>query len=521
VATFSLTIESKRILIRQKSGEIARRLVLRHRLTGKITEVYAIADGQWAFDPSTIRWEPTYWDAYAYFPSLAKMQRVRLTKWWFIRGVLQHLMIYQNDDHRVYAYSAKGGDLSFSYRVDNGFTSKHNRLQYIALILAMLANIVWPFKRPWLIFEKHSARAQDAGAIFFHYMQQNQPQQNAYFLLDEQSPDWQRVRHYGKRLVKFGSFRHLYLLHRAKLYVSSESNGHAYFWRHNTGLVSNLVRIHPAIFLQHGVLGFKKLDKIFKAKSLSAPLLFITSSQIEREIVQEHLNYPAERVPVTGLARWDGIEPSRLEQRDIIMFFYTWRPWLDDVSTNELRRSEYFQHLQQQVTSGQLEEWAQAHQKEVIVVLHPKMAKMLPDKHLGSVTIVGDAEVPLRDLLGRVAVLVTDYSSLAWEAYYRDIPVIFDRFDKRRYQEAVGMYMTDAQVPFGVLADQQLVNSLTNIAEQAYRLSAHDTLHKPKYFQFEDNHNSQRVFQAIQDMSPALWWQWRTQLVRKTLKYFK
>ena len=520
-ATFSLIIKSDYLLIRQRSGLPAQRLILQHRLSGHAVDLVSVNRKEWKLIPTDIDWQPTYWDVYAYFDDPLVMVRARLTRLWYLRGILQRLVILERDARSVYAYSAKNGGLSFSYRQNHGFSNQHNRLQYVALLAAFIMNILWPFKRPWLIFEKRSMRAQDAGFEFFKYLRSNQQTQSAYFLLDATSPDFARVQEYADHLVTFGSFKHLYLLHRAKLYVSSETNGHAYFWRHNTGIVSHLVRIHPSIFLQHGVLGFKKLDNFFQVDSLSAPLLFITSSEFEQSIVETHLSYPRNRIPITGLARWDSVQVSPMNQRNVVLFFYTWRPWLDDVSLEVLKVSDYYKHIVAQVTSSSLQTWVKRSDKKIVIVLHPKVAELFPDKHIDNVTILGDVDIQLRELMERVAVLITDYSSLAWEAYYRDIPVIFDRFDIERYQKAVGMYLTSEKMPFGEVLTTDLSYQLSCLVEREWMLLPKDVKNKTTFFQFQDSHNSERVYEAIKNLSPGIWWRWRLQLIKKIGKYLK
>ncbi|HEY4400333.1 MAG TPA: CDP-glycerol glycerophosphotransferase family protein [Lactobacillaceae bacterium] len=519
MATFALKIKSNQVFIKQHSGQLAESLMIRHRLTGTTFELERLNKATWKLDADHFPWQVTYWDMFANLPGEETPKRVRLTKLWKILGRLHQLDVHTDGEYKAYAYAAKGGDLSFSYRPNNGFEKKHVWMQYVALLAAVLMNIFWPFNRPWLVFEKFGSRAQDAGASFFKYLRVHQPQQRVYFLLDEHSPDWESMTSFSKSITRFGSFQHLYLLHRSKFFVSSDSNAHAYFWRHNVGIIPNLVRLRPLIFLQHGVLGFKKLDKFFFASSISAPLLFIASSDIEKEIIHTYLQYPNERIPVTGLTRWDGVQPSKVEERDTILFFYTWRPWLDDVSEEAMKESAYYQHIVAQVTSPQLQVWAKAQKKQISVVLHPKVAKMMPKWELDAINIVGD-ETPLRELLGRIAVLVTDYSSLAWEAYYRDIPVLFDRFDLEQYNDKVGMYM-EADVPFGQLIGNDILTNLQTIADHQYYLTATEQARKKSYFKYEDDRNSERVFEAIKDMSPKIPMQVRWRNIKKVLKYFK
>src|SRR5699024_5810053 len=169
-------------------------------------------------------------------------------------------------------------------------------------IFASIMNFFKPFNRPQLAFEKLSNRAQESGFAYFKYVRLKFPNEKLYFLIKKDSPDFREIEGLG-HIVFHGSFKHFYLLHRAELFISSETPGHAYFWRENMGITANVVRTKPYVFLQHGVLGFKMLDNLFYGDRLTSPTLLITSSEFEKNIVTSNLGFNGDKVPVTGLAR--------------------------------------------------------------------------------------------------------------------------------------------------------------------------------------------------------------------------
>lgn len=283
------------------------------------------------------------------------------------------------------------------------------------MIVASIVNLIQPFNRPQLAFEKLSERAQESGFAYFKYVQEHYPKEKLYFIIKRDAPDYAKLKAM-QRVVIHGSFQHFYLLHRASLFVSSETPGHAYFRRENMGLTANVVRTKTYVFLQHGVLGFKKLDNIFYGDRLTAPSLLITSSLVEQNIVTSQLDYDAKRAPITGLARWDMIDltQERMNNRDKILVFYTWRPWLDDISDESFRASQYFQHIKATLTI-----LSDYDDKQVILMMHPKLHATLDQALLSKVKLWTDNDGPMNELLSSVATIITDYSSISWEAYYR------------------------------------------------------------------------------------------------------
>lgn len=398
----------------------------------------------------------------------------------------------------IRTFTTRNRQLSYLHLSDNGMDKKMRKIQTKAYFCGKFVNLIQPFNRPQLAFEKLSERAQESGFAYFKYVQEHYPKEKLYFIIKRDAPDYAKLKAM-QRVVIHGSFQHFYLLHRASLFVSSETPGHAYFWRENMGLTANVVRTKPYVFLQHGVLGFKKLDSIFDGDRLTAPSLLITSSLFEQNIVTSQLDYDAKRAPITGLARWDMIDlaQERMNNRDKILVFYTWRPWLDDISDESFRASQYFQHIKATLTI-----LSNYDDKQVILMMHPKLHATLDQSLLSKVKLWTDNDGPMNELLSSVATVITDYSSISWEAYYREIPVVFDMFDQTRYTDEVGSYIDLHELPFGVKVtqDKHLHVALSEIAERHYQLTSKELADKTKYFDFQDQGASERIHRQIQSL---------------------
>ena len=63
-------------------------------------------------------------------------------------------------------------------------------------------------------------------------------------------------------------------------------------------------------FLQHGVLALKNVDSLFSVDSSSSVDYFTASSEFEKNIIVNRMGYNPDKVPVTGLARWDGLRDT-------------------------------------------------------------------------------------------------------------------------------------------------------------------------------------------------------------------
>lgn len=52
------------------------------------------------------------------------------------------------------------------------------------------------------------------------------------------------------------------------------------------------------------------------------------------------------------------------------------------------------------------------------------------------IRLIAFGEEPANELMMRCKMLVTDYSSVCWDVFYLDKPVVFFQFDREKYEEA-------------------------------------------------------------------------------------
>lgn len=108
------------------------------------------------------------------------------------------------------------------------------------------------------------------------------------------------------------------------------------------------------VFLQHGVIGLKRVDQIFKKTSKNAVDLFVVSSDHEKEIIEKNFGYKDEEIIVTGLSRWDVLIDKSAGQSTILLM-PTWRVWMDDLPEEKFMQSEYYVQYATLLTSPVLE----------------------------------------------------------------------------------------------------------------------------------------------------------------------
>lgn len=151
-----------------------------------------------------------------------------------------------------------------------------------------LSWLVWKFSGGrvndlWLVGENLGRSARDNGYYFFEYLSEKQSEVESKFIIDKNSVDLKVVS--GRDGVIFlNSFSH-YLAYWASKY-SIVSHGirdvvPEYF-------VSKKKKLKPIIYIQHGVIKYKKV--FYNSLSYNGALLrFVVSSKDEREIVESKM----------------------------------------------------------------------------------------------------------------------------------------------------------------------------------------------------------------------------------------
>ncbi|GEK37488.1 MULTISPECIES: CDP-glycerol glycerophosphotransferase family protein [Enterococcus] len=465
-----------------------------------------------SIDLAAYDWEYYYWDLYLECKGEQETYDCRIiNKSFFLYLKLQYFSgRYQSkiDDNIVYPYQTMKYAISLNFRPFSEYeTKKYKQNEWIAYILAHTIGLFFLGNDIWLIHEKYSNTAQDNSYYFFNYLQEK-TSQRAYFVIKKESPEYNKLNHYHRRRVDFMSVKHLFLLLIAKRVVASESKGHGYAWRVQTGPIKPILDKKRYVFLQHGVLGLKKLDNTFNAtRSNNQAELFITSAEWEKKIVQKYLEYAPQNIVVTGLARWDELQKNKgnLIKKKQFLIMPTWRTWLEDLTQEEFIKSDFFQQYSQLLSNRELLKFLEIEEYTIIFYIHPKLAEYIQLFDVSAhknLRIIPMGDVPLNKLLSESECLITDYSSIYWEALYQGIPTIFFQFDIEKYQQMQGSYL-DLNEELQEIRCFDAKSLILQMKQKSYLLSD-VSAHAKTIFPYIDNQNSARIFEEIKRYKPSL-----------------
>jgi glycosyltransferase involved in cell wall biosynthesis len=293
----------------------------------------------------------------------------------------------------------------------------------------------------WVLMDRvHDA--DDSAEHLFAWLRAEHPEVNAWFTVEEGTPDWHRLRKagHGKRLVGYGSEEWKLLLLHARHVISS----HAEPANYAPDAVSHLPTDWRFTFLQHGVIK----DDLASWLNVRPIDLFVTSTPDEHaSVTADHTSYvfTGKEAVRTGLPRFDVLLEAAAavprDRRDLVLVAPTWRNWLVRPLDKDSQRredigaafldSDFVRQWLALLTSPRLQEACERHGLTLAFLPHPNLQPSLPRLDLPAhVRTLGFDDV--RGTFARTALLVTDYSSMAFNAAYLERPVVYHQFDADR-----------------------------------------------------------------------------------------
>jgi CDP-glycerol glycerophosphotransferase (TagB/SpsB family) len=301
------------------------------------------------------------------------------------------------------------------------------------------------FGDAWVLIDR-VFNADDSAEHLFRYLRRHRPEVNAWFVIERGTPDHRRLVRdgYGRRVVAHGSLRWKLLMLNCRQLISSHADDAVVRPRAIRMLAEPRWR---TTFLQHGVTK-DDLSTWLNRKDFD---LFVTSTPAELEsVVGDHTTYryTTREVKLTGLPRFDRIreEGDRVppDQRDLILVAPTWRQWLSisepvvsgrhRVSTEAFAGSTYAQEWTAFLNSAELRQLAERTGLTVALLLHPNFqqtAQLDTQAHVVPLRFEGQN---VQEIFARARVLVTDYSSMFFNAAYIERPVVYFQFDRDRLE---------------------------------------------------------------------------------------
>lgn len=349
-------------------------------------------------------------------------------------------------------------------------------------------------RRIWLISER-GFDAQDNGYCLYKYLIEH-PEEGIHpiYVIDPDSDDAEKVADLGGELVVRGSDYHYMLMHQAEALIST----HTYGFTPEMNIFYKLAQknlFKPKgvnVFLSHGVTD-KDMKWLYRENF--KPDIFLTSCYNEYDLVRNKYSQPERVVKKTGMPRYDNLFNAPAPKKQILIM-PTWRLWLNNLSDEEFKKTNYFLFWNDLLEDKQIKQIVTEEKGyKIIFYLHPELKKRI---HLFEHEGIEVRDTGLQDLMIESEVLITDYSSVFSDMAFMGRKIIFYQFDKEDYATKHYSGLINDYSKFGTVINPSMsyiggairkILEEPNVADKDYV--------KYEYFINHDNQNTKRVINEI------------------------
>ncbi|ELV3595327.1 CDP-glycerol glycerophosphotransferase family protein [Campylobacter lari] len=357
-----------------------------------------------------------------------------------------------------------------------------------------------PKSNIWLLMDR-DYEADDNAEHLYRYIMQNHPEQEIVFALRKESLDWERLEKEGFNLIEFGSFEFERIIKKASKVISSHCD--EYLMRYITSR-------QQFIFLQHGVTQ-NDVSKWLNNRKIN---LFFVSTQMEfNSIIKNYTHYKfgQKEVVLTGFARHDKLLQNKNINTKQILIMPTWRQYLNGLmignsGVRELKenfkQSEYFQKWNSLLNSVSLKKLCELYSYTIVFNPHPNIMPYLKEFNIPSHIKIANQDESLQVLFCNSSLMITDYSSVAFEMAYLEKSVIYYQFDKEEFftshtlQKGYFDYKKDGFGPV-VKNQENLLKELENLLRNDCKPFGVYKDNIDSTFTFRDGRCCERIYKTL------------------------
>lgn len=205
----------------------------------------------------------------------------------------------------------------------------------------------------------------------------------------------------------------------------------------------------PTVYLQHGICAIKRIG--YKADTYKNSLIrFVCYGKREPELMQEFNGFRKyQTLSCPAMPRWKELirldeECKNNKEQNHILWFITWRDYLKD---NSKLPQNFLSKIAEVLSSDKLSKWLSKNDLNMTVCLHhlfnTKSAKDTIDRISGleRCTIKYQANTDIMREIAKSKFVITDYSSIGFDATMLGKTVLLYQPDRTRYSMGRSLYI--------------------------------------------------------------------------------
>lgn len=363
-------------------------------------------------------------------------------------------------------------------------------------------------KEIWLFMDRVD-KAGDNAEAFYKYCIKKKDGIKKYFIISKESKDIEKIE---GNIVNYKSYKHKILLILASKIISSHVDVPMREPFRGKGYILSNLADFKFVFLQHGIIKDDLSDWLNKYnKNID---IFVTSTYKEYEsILNGSYGYTKENLKLTGLARYDYLKNKNSIKQILIM--PTWRNSLVN-PMNELgkieysptfKESDYFKKYNSLINNEELISSCIKYGYKIVFMPHPNMKAQLNDFNIHDNVSILSEKNDYNKLLTESSLLITDYSSIAFDFAYMKKPVLYYQFDYDNvfadnkihiYKKG---YFNYKDMGLGNICydEEELIKEITYILKNGCVMEKKYLDRVKRFFTYDDNKNCERLYNEIRN----------------------
>uniref|UniRef100_UPI00388F38C8 CDP-glycerol glycerophosphotransferase family protein n=1 Tax=Methanobrevibacter sp. TaxID=66852 RepID=UPI00388F38C8 len=375
---------------------------------------------------------------------------------------------------------------------------KNRDFEFIKAFPFRLAYMLgYPFlknKRIWFYMDRPD-ESDDNGLHLFKYAVKQDDGISRFFILSKKNNDYEEIKKIGK-VIPYKSIRHRYLgLFVENIITSHPDNEIIYpFWGgypYFAGLLKS-----NNVFLQHGILK-DNISPWLNKSNMNLSFFLVSSTKEFSSIFNYPYNYSKKVVQLKGLPRYDNLKNIKDKKQIIIM--PSWRRNLTRKSHEYIQETEYFQRFNSLINNEKLIQKAKEHNYEIIFRPHPNVYNFIELYDENDYVKIDYDKTKFQVLFNNGSLMVTDFSSVAFDFAYLNKPVIYYQYAQDYHFNRENSFYDYETMGFGEICkkEDEIVDLIIEYMENDCKIKEMYQKRIDEFFIFKDRNNCKRVHEAI------------------------
>lgn len=368
-------------------------------------------------------------------------------------------------------------------------------------------NIDKKYQKSWLLMDRDT-QADDNAEHLYRYIQKNHPEQKIFFALRKESHDWQRLELDGFQLLAFGENEHESALMSCDKIISSHADRYV-----TNYLGPNMLAGRHFVFLQHGVIKDDLSGWLNQKEQIDC---FITASPLEyNSIADDKTGYKFghKEVVLSGLPRHDALLSAKVSNAKTLLIMPTWRNNIVGKSAGDgnarlfnpdFMDTNFARHWHSLLHNPRLAEMSNKYGFKVVFFPHSNIQPYLNLFELPDyIEVLNHAAGSIQNLFCNATLMLTDYSSVAFDMAYLKKPTMYYQFDEievfsgsHTYKKGYFDYRLNGFGPVTV-EESSALDELEALLQRDGQPDAVTLQRMQETFPYRDGKNCERVYQAI------------------------